>query len=170
MQKRLSEQMKEFEQWLHHANGNMTLCYRLFGYFLETIGYLVLLTCVFEPGEEKIDYFIFVLSMLLCTIGLDLHVRDDMQLKHMDDKGNAISIYQLLAYVPVNPKDIYLLRVKQLLKRMGIRMGILFACIVVIWVGQGMVTLDYLESIVAALATITVLQAFDLKPKKYHSR
>ena len=88
----------------------------------------------------------------------------------MDDKGNGISIYQLLAYVPINPKDIYLLRVKQLLKRVGIRMGILCACIVVIWMGEGKVTLDSLESIVAAIATITVLQAFDLRPKKYHSR
>lgn len=170
MQKRLSEQMKEFERWLHHANGDMTLCYRLFGYFLETIGYMVLLTCVYEPGEENIDYFIFVMSMVLCTFGLDLHVRDDMRLKHMDDKGNGISIYQLLAYVPINPKDIYLLRVKQLLKRMGIRMGILFVCTVVIWVGQGKVTQEYLESIVAALATITVLHALDLRPKKVHSR
>ena len=110
------------------------------------------------------------MSVLLCTIGSDLHVRDDVRLKHMDDKENAISIYQLLAYVPVNPKDIYLLRVKQLLKRMGIRMGILIVCIVVIWVGQGKATLEYLESIVAALATITVLHALDLRPKKFHSR
>ena len=57
MQKQLSEQMKEFERWLHHANGDMTLCYRLFGYFLETIGYMVLLTCVYEPGEDRLFYF-----------------------------------------------------------------------------------------------------------------
>ena len=99
-----------------------------------------------------------------------MHVRDDIRLKHMDDKGNGISIYQLLAYVPVNPKDIFILRVKQLLKRMGIRMGILFVCIAVIWMGEGKVTLEYLESIVAALATITVLHALDLRPKKFYSR
>lgn len=170
MQRRLSEQMKEFERWLHHANGDMTLCYHLFGYFLEFIGYLLLLTCAYPLEGEKLDYYLLFMSVLLCTIGSDLHVRDDVRLKHMDDKRNAISIYQLLAYVPVNQKDIYKLRVKQLLKRMGIRLGILVVCIAVIWVGAGKVTLDYLANIVAIVAIITVVQAFYLRPKKFHSR
>lgn len=170
MQKQLSEQMKEFEKWLHHANGDMHLCYRMFGYFLECMGYLMLLTCVCGRGEEDVDYFLIVGSMLLCTIGLNLHVMDSMRLKHIEDKENAISIYELLAYAPVSPKDIYALRVKQLLKLMGIRMGILLTCIVVVWAVEGKVNLDYLESVVAAVATIAVLQAIDLRPKKQHKR
>lgn len=118
--------------------------------------------------QADVDYFMFIMSMLLCTIGLNLHVMDSMRLKHVEDKENAISIYELLAYAPVSPKDIYALRVKQLLKRMGIRMGIFLACIVVVWAVEGKVTLAYLESVVAAVATIAVLQAIDLRPKKHH--
>lgn len=125
----VQKKMLEFDKIFKECGSMPSFMGHFFGYFMESLSYL-LLSVFLNPAMweemENSDFVMFGLCIVLTQIGIKLHLSARLQVREEGEDGECISVYEFLKYAPIAPKDIFYNRVKYLLRLLAKRLVLLY--------------------------------------------
>lgn len=160
------DRVREFDEKLLSMDSDKVLIRRMAAYFFEFLTSIMVVVFCNESNWQTSHWVIAICYSFAIQLHIDVYMTIYENDLIIGEERHSISIYQLLKKFPVNPKDIFKVRVIYLWKILYKRLIILYVIQLFFIALNNKVTIINIVYPITVLAIAGVSSMFFIRPRK----